>query len=73
MRLIGLAFATAGALALTASGAAAEIVCNDEGDCWHVRDRIEYRPDWRLRVYPDTWRWRDKIAIAGASTTDAAT
>jgi hypothetical protein len=47
-------------LALTATGASAAIVCNDEGDCWHVRDRLDYRPEWRLHVYPDDWKWSDR-------------
>jgi hypothetical protein len=59
MRLTGLTVAAVGALALSAGGAAADIVCNDDGDCWHVRRRIEYRPEYRLRVYPDDWRWRE--------------
>ena len=25
----------ASALALTATGASADVVCNDDGDCWH--------------------------------------
>ena len=47
-------------LVLTASGASAAIVCNEEGDCWHVRDRYEFRPEWRLYVYPDDWRWSER-------------
>ena len=52
----------ASALALTATAASAEIVCNDEGDCWHVRVRHEYRPEFGVRVYPDDWRWADPDA-----------
>jgi hypothetical protein len=33
------ALAAASLLALGATTASAEIVCNDEGDCWHVRER----------------------------------
>jgi hypothetical protein len=49
-------------LALTATGASAAIVCNEEGDCWHVRDRYEYRPEWGLTVHPDHWRWEEHEA-----------
>lgn len=49
----------AGMLAFTATTASADIVCNDEGDCWHVKERHRYPPDVKLRVYPDTWKWRD--------------
>jgi hypothetical protein len=49
----------AGMLAMTATTASAEIVCNDEGDCWHIREHRVYEPGLRLKVYPDTWRWRE--------------
>jgi hypothetical protein len=52
--------AAACGLALTATAAPAAIVCNDEGDCWHVRDRYEFRPEWRLHVYPDDWKWSER-------------
>jgi len=51
--------AGAGALALSATAASAEIVCNDDGDCWHVREHVEYRPEFRLHVHPDNWRWAE--------------
>jgi hypothetical protein len=51
--------AGAGALVLSATAASAEIVCNDDGDCWHVREHVEYRPEFRLRVHPDNWRWAE--------------
>ena len=47
------------ALALTASTASAKIVCNDDGDCWHVKKYREYPPDVKLRVYEDDWQWSD--------------
>lgn len=46
------------ALALTATAASAEIVCNDDGDCWHVK-RHDYKPELKLHVHPDNWKWRD--------------
>ena len=30
-----------GILAFTATNASAAIVCNGEGDCWHVKDGVE--------------------------------
>lgn len=47
----------AGTLALATSGASARIVCNEDGDCWHVRDAYEYQPGFRLTIHPDDWRW----------------
>lgn len=48
----------AGILALSATTASADIVCNSEGDCWHAREHYRYEPGLRLRVHPDGWRWR---------------
>ena len=59
------ALAVLGTLALS-TGASAAIVCNEEGDCWKVKDRHTYPPDVQLRVYEDDWtidtkkyKWRD--------------
>lgn len=47
--------AVIGAGALAAAGAAsAHIVCNAEGDCWHVDNRATY-PHVALRYHPDDW------------------
>ena len=46
-----------GILAFTATTASAAIVCNGEGDCWHVKDKYDYRPEWGIKVYPDDWKW----------------
>jgi hypothetical protein len=52
-------FITAGALALSATVTSADVVCNEDGDCWRVRERYEYKPELRLKVYPDNWRWEE--------------
>lgn len=49
----------ASALALTATTASAEIVCNGEGECWHVHRHYEYRPEFGITVHPNDWRWGD--------------
>src|SRR4029078_4027387 len=46
-----------GVLAMTAAGASAAVVCNDEGDCWKVKDKYDYPPDARLHIYGDDWKW----------------
>jgi hypothetical protein len=48
----------ASAIALTATNASARIVCNTEGDCWHVHSEFNYPPEAGLVVHPDNWRWR---------------
>jgi len=49
----------AGALALASGGASAEIVCNHDGDCWHVHEHYSYQPSFGLTIHDDNWRWRD--------------
>ena len=48
------AFAVIGLVALTASAPAA-VVCNDDGDCWRTKERIDYPPEARLHVYGDDY------------------
>ena len=50
----------AAALAIMTGSAAAAIVCNDDGDCWHVRDRYEYPAGIHVTWHDDDWRWRDQ-------------
>ena len=47
------------ALALTATGASARIVCNEEGDCWHVKTDYQYQPGFKLTIHPDDWKWKE--------------
>jgi hypothetical protein len=53
-----------GALALSASASAA-VVCNDDGDCWRVKEKHTYPPDAKVHVYEDDYvidkkyKWRD--------------
>jgi hypothetical protein len=49
----------AGTLTLTATSVSAAVVCNNEGDCWHVRGRPQYEPALRLQIHPDHWRWSE--------------
>jgi hypothetical protein len=46
-------------LGFTATAASADIVCNREGDCWHVRHRYHYEPGFGIVVHPDSWCWRE--------------
>jgi hypothetical protein len=54
------ALLAAGTLALTAGSASAAVVCNDEGDCWHVHDQYTYPPEVGITIHTDDWRWGDK-------------
>jgi len=51
------AVALASSLTLMTTGASAAIVCNDEGDCWRVKEKYEYKPEFRLHIYDDDWKW----------------
>jgi len=44
-------------VALTATTAAADIVCNSEGDCWHTTEHFTYPPQATIIVHPDDWKW----------------
>ncbi len=45
--------------ALTATAASAEIACNREGECWHIKGKYEHRPEWGLVIHPDSWKWAE--------------
>ena len=48
-----------GSIGLTTAASAA-VVCNDEGDCWKVKEKYEYKPEARVKIYDDNWKWRDE-------------
>ncbi len=54
--------AASGALVVSATASSAEVVCNEEGDCWRTSARYDYRPEFRLTVRPDGWKWDDADA-----------
>lgn len=51
------AVALFGLVTLGATASSAAVVCNGEGQCWHVRGRYTYRPEYGVVVHPDRWRW----------------
>jgi hypothetical protein len=60
------AIGAVGALALMTSAASAAVVCNEDGDCWKVKERHTYPPDVKVQIYEDDWeidtkkyRWRE--------------
>ncbi|HML42382.1 MAG: hypothetical protein JNN24_06550 [Hyphomicrobium zavarzinii] len=61
-RITTVGLALAGTLALMTATASAAVVCNAEGDCWRVKERHEYKPEFGLRVYADDWRWPEAEA-----------
>jgi hypothetical protein len=63
MNILGkLSFAAllgASALAISTPSASAHIVCNADGDCWHTKGDVEYRPEFGLNIHPDNWKWKE--------------
>jgi hypothetical protein len=39
--------------------ASAAVVCNEDGDCWRVKEQYEYKPEFKVRIYDDNWKWKD--------------
>jgi hypothetical protein len=42
-----------------ASTASAAVVCNDNGDCWRVKEKYTYPPAARVHIYGDDWSFPD--------------
>jgi hypothetical protein len=49
------AIAGAGALAFSAVGASAAIVCNGN-TCWHAKEKYEYPPTAGVVVHEENWK-----------------
>ena len=47
-------------LALSVGSASAAVVCNEDGDCWRVKEQRTYEPSLKLRVMPDDWKWEER-------------
>lgn len=45
------------AVVASAGTASAAIVCNAEGQCWHVRHPYAYAPGYGVVVHPNGWAW----------------
>jgi hypothetical protein len=56
-RIATAALLAAGALALAATSASAEIACNNDGECWHIKGKFNYKPEHGVHVHPDSWKW----------------
>ena len=54
------AFVGAGALMATAAPAAARVVCNSEGDCWHTDANPPRVPGITFNAHPDDWYFHQR-------------
>jgi len=57
MKLAAAALLSAATVAVTTYSASASVVCNREGECWHVRNGYNYHPEFGVVVHPDGWAW----------------
>jgi hypothetical protein len=57
MRIALGAIAVLGPLVFASTDASAAIVCNREGECWHVKGRYSYQPSLHLTIHTDSWKW----------------
>ncbi len=53
-KLAAAAVLSVSALAVTATSASAEIVCNRDGYCWHVRKHYDFKPEFGIVVHEDS-------------------
>lgn len=44
-------------LSTMATSASAAIACNNDGECWHVKNAYKYQPTWGVVVHPNGWKW----------------
>jgi hypothetical protein len=42
---------------LTVTSVSAAIACNREGECWHVKARYAYHPEFGVVIHENNWRW----------------
>jgi hypothetical protein len=51
--------ATVALLGFSSLAASARVVCNADGDCWHIHEDSAYPPAAGLIIHPDNWRWKE--------------
>ena len=46
-----------GTLAVLAISASADIICNNEGVCWHTHNPYDYPPEAHVTIHDNNWHW----------------
>jgi hypothetical protein len=46
-------------LAMSSLSASARIVCNVDGDCWHVQQEYAFPQGAHVEIYPNDWHWKE--------------
>jgi len=47
---------------LIATSANAAVVCNEAGDCWRTKEKLDYPSGVNVQIYDDDWKWGDDEA-----------
>ena len=58
-KFVFVSLGTLAVLGFSGLSASARIVCNTDGDCWHVHEDYTYAPAFGLTIHPDDWRWKE--------------
>jgi hypothetical protein len=58
-KLFVLAFSGLSIVAMSSLKASARIVCDTDGNCWHVHEDYAYPPGTHIETYPDDWHWKE--------------
>jgi hypothetical protein len=72
-RIVALTLAGFALAGLSSVGVSARIVCNADGDCWHVHDNWAYPPAAGVIFIPTIGRGGTANATRGASILAAGT
>ena len=59
MKLAAIPVAAVALWGFSSLAASARVVCNADGDCWHIHEDYAYPPAAGIIVHPDDWRWKE--------------
>jgi hypothetical protein len=59
MKLAAIPVATVALWGFSSLSASARVVCNADGDCWHIHEDYAYPPAAGVIIHPDDWRWKE--------------
>jgi hypothetical protein len=58
-KLFVLACSSLSIIAMSSLKASARIVCDTDGNCWHVHEDYAFPPGAHVEIYPDDWHWKN--------------
>jgi hypothetical protein len=56
-KIVIAAAAAAFGLTAMATSASAAVACNRDGECWHVKNAYNYKPEFGVVVHENGWKW----------------